>query len=93
MTLPDLFVIGTAKGTASHEMMHAAEHAGGEGRERRRRTREEEERYVFLGCATRGASASSPVASRRNGRILGEAEERRLVTDSLLLSIYYVAIE
>lgn len=84
MTLPDLFVIriGTAKGTASHEMMHERvgstrpNMAGGGGRERRKDTR----------CAIRSAARSEvhrgAVASRRNGRSWERRKKRKLVTDS-----------
>lgn len=89
VTLPDLFVIriGTAKGTASHEMMHervgstrpntaggGRERGGGEGRE---------ERHVFRWSALRNSRRSEErvhrVLSRAEGRweILGEAEEEK----------------
>lgn len=78
MTLPDLFVIGTAKGTASHEMMHAAEHAGGGGgggRERRRR-----DTYFLVAQLEERVHR---VLSRAGG-MEGSWERRkgRLVTDS-----------
>lgn len=94
VTLPDLFVIriGTAKGTASHEMMHervgsTRPNTAGGGRERGGGEDERRDTYsVGARCAIRGAARSECIESCReqkdDGRSWERRKKRKLVTDS-----------